>query len=151
MSDAVRAAEASKERESGVAAANKLLSEEYVPQKKQPAPEAAQNLRPERYSDDPFYLGSSSSSSSSRTQSTRPERRDSGGHRESAAERAESFSARRRAGKKGSARSGRRAGKKDDGNADLLGIDSTTSKVRSALAVGVETVVAHSSCRFAAF
>ncbi|EGZ21089.1 hypothetical protein PHYSODRAFT_497445 [Phytophthora sojae] len=128
MSEAVRAAEASKEKESGVAAANKLLSEEYVP-KKQPEPEAGQNQRPDRYSDDPFYLGDSKSSSSSRTQSTRTERRDSAGHRESAAERAESFSARRRAGKKGSARSNnRRAGKKDDGNADLLGMDATASK-----------------------
>ncbi|KAF1784199.1 Armadillo-type fold [Phytophthora cactorum] len=127
MSDAVRAAEASKERESGVAAANKLLSEEYVPKKK-PEPEAAQNQRPERYADDPFYLGNSSSSSSSRTQSTRTERRDSDGRRESAAERAESFSARRRAGKKGSARSSRRAGKKDDGNADLLGMDASATK-----------------------
>ncbi|OWZ04502.1 SCY1 protein kinase [Phytophthora megakarya] len=136
LSEAVRAAEASKERESGTAAANKLLSEEYVP-KKQPEPEAGQSQRPERYSDDPFYLGNSSSSSSSRTQSTRTERRDSGhrdstGQRESAAERAESFSARRRAGKKGSARANRRAGKKDDGNADLLGMDASATKPSTA-------------------
>ncbi|KAF4316980.1 hypothetical protein BBO99_00005448 [Phytophthora kernoviae] len=124
MSEAIRAAEASKERESGVAAANKLLSEEYVP-KTQPQPEPAQNQRPERYSDDPFILGSGDSSSTNRAQNARTERRDSGAHRETAAERAESFSQRRRAGKKGSARSGRRAGKKDDGNADLLGIDAS--------------------------
>ncbi|RLN82429.1 hypothetical protein BBJ28_00012372 [Nothophytophthora sp. Chile5] len=128
LSDAVRAAEASREQETGVAAANKLLSEEYVAPKK-PQQDAPQNQRPERYSDDPFYLGNSSSSSSSRTQTARMERQSEGGHRESgqresAAERAESFSARRRAAKKGSARS-RRAGKKDDGNADLLDIGST--------------------------
>ncbi|CAI5737851.1 unnamed protein product [Peronospora farinosa] len=124
MSNAVRAAEASKERESGAAAANKLLSQEYIPKKKVPEPEAGQNQRPERYVDDPFYLGKSSSSSGSKTETTR----DSGGHRESAAERAESFSARRRAGKKGSARSNRRAGKKDDGNTDLLGMESSTTR-----------------------
>lgn len=124
LSSAVRAAEASKERESGVAAANKLLSEEYVPKKK-PVPEVGQNQRPDRYSDDPFYLGKSSSST---TPSARTESRDSGSRRESASERAESFSARRRAGKKGSAKSSRRAGKTDDGNADLLGLNACATK-----------------------
>ncbi|CAH0482996.1 unnamed protein product [Peronospora belbahrii] len=127
MSDAVRAAEASKERESGVAAANKLLSEEYALKKKQSELEGGQN-RPGRYSDDPFYLGNPSSSSSSKTQSTRTERCDSGSHRKSAAERAESFSARRRAGKKGNARSSRRASNKEDGDADLLGLEPSTTK-----------------------
>ncbi|KAL4159441.1 hypothetical protein PRNP1_000018 [Phytophthora ramorum] len=117
----------------GITAASGMSDavQEYVPKKK-PEPEAAPNQRPERYSDDPFYLGNSSASTSSRTQSTRTERRDSGSHRESAADRAESFAARRRAGKKGSARSNRRAGaKKDDGNADLLGIDVSAAKPSS--------------------
>uniref|UniRef100_A0AAV1VD63 Protein kinase domain-containing protein n=1 Tax=Peronospora matthiolae TaxID=2874970 RepID=A0AAV1VD63_9STRA len=129
MSGAIRAAEASKERVSGVAAANKLLSEEYVAKKAQPE---ASNQKPERYSDDPFYLGKSSpSSSSSRTMSTGAERRASGGRRESLAEHAEPSTTRRRASKKGNTRSNRRAIKKDDGNADLLSIDSTSVKSSS--------------------
>ncbi|CEG49390.1 scy1 protein kinase [Plasmopara halstedii] len=124
LSNVVRAAEVSKERESGVAAANKLLSEDYVPKKKQD-PKASQNQRPDRYSDDPYHLGSSSSST---MQGNRTERRDSGSRRESASERAESFSARRRAGKKGNVKSSRRVGKTDDGNADILGLNAGTTK-----------------------
>uniref|UniRef100_A0AAV1VB75 Uncharacterized protein n=1 Tax=Peronospora matthiolae TaxID=2874970 RepID=A0AAV1VB75_9STRA len=68
MSSAFRAVEASKERESGFAAADKLVSEECVAEKAQPE---LTNEKPERYSNDPFYLGMSSpSSSSSRTIST---------------------------------------------------------------------------------
>ncbi|TYZ58250.1 hypothetical protein PybrP1_007927 [[Pythium] brassicae (nom. inval.)] len=123
FSEVIKAAEASKERATGVAAVNKMLSEEYVPEKKpEQAPSDAAPKRLEPYSDDPFYLGSR------RTQS-------GAGHQErrsdSTPERSETFSARRRAAKKSgsSTRASRR--EKDDGSADLLNIASSAQQQSS--------------------
>lgn len=120
FSDVIKAAEASKERATGVTAVNKMLSEEYVPEKKAEANHSDGPKKPEPYSDDPFYLGSR------RTQSGSGHERRSDSSSTAAAstpDRSETFSSRRRAAKKSSARSSRR--EKDDGNADLLSISSS--------------------------
>lgn len=116
FSHAIKAAEASRERDNGIAAANKLLSEEYVPERKDERERAPSgHSKPEPYSDDPFYLPGSRNP---RTQSTSSgfERRES--RSEQAPDRAETFSSRRRAAKKGT----RSRREKDDGNANLLDI-----------------------------
>lgn len=124
MSEAVRAAEASQERATGVAAANKLLSEEYVPPKKDNQRKGSGSpKKPEPYSDNPFYLGSSDSR---RTQSSATiDQQRSSESRDSTSDRSETFSSRRRAAKKSGSRTSRRAGAhKDDGAANLLDIPS---------------------------
>ncbi|DBA02167.1 TPA: hypothetical protein N0F65_004802, partial [Lagenidium giganteum] len=119
FTEAVKAAEASKERETYVSAANKMLSEEFVPPKKEEPKSSSGDARPEPYSDDPFHLGSR------RTQTTSQIERRSGG--ETASERAESFSSRRRAKKGGRSR---RAGEKD-AEGDLLDLPSGSSPTKT--------------------
>lgn len=135
MTDAVRAAEASREKATGVAAANKLLSEEYVPPKKDAdiRRDSGSPKQPAPYSDDPFYLGSSNSSSSSRrTQSSAVlDHQRSSEARDSTSDRSETFSSRRRAAKKSGSRTSRRAGahKEETGNANLLDIPSAQVRI----------------------
>ncbi|GAB9475613.1 Scy1 protein kinase [Globisporangium polare] len=121
FSEVIKAAEASKERATGVSAVNKMLSEEYVPEKK---PEARKSdaKKPEPYSDDPFYLGSRRTQSGSGYEAKRNE--PTALTREGSGDRSETFSSRRRAAKKSTSRSSRR--EKDDGNADLLNISSSS-------------------------
>ncbi|KAF1331504.1 Scy1 protein kinase, partial [Globisporangium splendens] len=118
FSEAIRAAEASRERETGVSAANKMLAEEYVPEKKPESKKSGgfESKKPEPYSDDPFYLGSRRTSSARSEPAAAPA---------STPDRSETFSSRRRAAKKSSTRSSRR--EKDDGNADLLNIGAAQS------------------------
>lgn len=123
FSDVIKAAEASKERATGVTAANKMLAEEYVPEKKAEAAASDTARRPlEPYSDDPFYLGGSRRTQSGAGIGAGPHDRRSTSNATSTPERSESFAARRRAAKKSSSRASRR--EKDDGSADLLNIAS---------------------------
>lgn len=125
MTEAVRAAEASRERETGVAAANKLLSEEYNPPKKE-VKHDGEPKRLEPYSDDPFYLGNSSGGRRSQSNASLEHQRSSES-RDSTSDRSETFSSRRRAAKKAGSRSSRHArSHKNDGadDANLLDIPS---------------------------
>lgn len=122
FSEVIKAAEASKERATGVSAANKMLSEEYIPEQK-PDARKSDAKKPEPYADDPFYLGSRRTQSGSGYE-TKRSNEPTTLTRESSGDRSDTFSSRRRAAKKSTTRSSRR--EKDDGNADLLNISSSS-------------------------